>query len=119
MQAKRAGNSSGNLTITSEGNQEIWKKASECLKFSVSWKTVVVGFYDKVNDKTVLINNSISFIGYRIYKYEMFCKIQNKAESYTDIRKHIKFSLLNNYYVLSKTSWTQNIALFRRWSDIF
>ena len=98
--------------------QEIWKKASECLKFSVSWKTIVIGFYDDVNDKTVLINNIISFIAYRIYKYKMFCRIQNKAESYTDIKKHIKFSLLNNYYVLSKTSCTQNIALFKRMSDI-
>ena len=83
--------------------QEIWKKASVRLKFSVSWKTIVIGFYDEVNDKTMLINNIISFIAYRIYTYKMFCRIHNKAESYSDIRKHIQFSLLNYYFVLSKT----------------
>ena len=78
------------LIFSIENIQEILKKASVyCLKFSVSWKTIVNGLYDEVNDKTVLINNIISFIAYRIYKYKMFSRIQNKAKSYFDIRKHI------------------------------
>ena len=105
------------LIFSCKNVQEIWKKASVCLKFSVSWKTIVIGFYDEVNDKTVLMNNIISFIAYRIYKYKMFCRI-HKAESYSDIRKHIQFSLLNYYFVLSKTSCTQSVALFKRMSDI-
>ena len=97
---------------------EIWSKASHSLKFNISWKNIVIGFYDEVNDKTVLINNIISFIAYRIYKYKMFCRIHNNPESYTDLRKHVKFSLQNYYFVLSKTSCKHNIALFKKISDV-
>ena len=97
------------LIISCENVREICKKASVCLTFSVSWKTIVIGFYDEVIDKTV---------AYRTYKYKMFCRIQNKAESYSGIRKHIQFSVLNHYFVLSKTTYTQIVALFKRMSDI-
>ena len=97
---------------------EIWSKASNSLKFNISWKNIVIGFYDEVNDKTVLINNIISFIAYRIYKYKMFCRIHNNPESYTDLRKHVKFSLQNYYFVLSNTSCKHNIALFKKISDV-
>ena len=85
--------------------------------FDVSWKNIILGFYDELNDKTILLNNIISFIAYRIYKYKMFCRLDNNRESIGDIRKHIKHSLLNQYYVLMKTSCSQNISLFEKISN--
>ena len=48
----------------------------------------------------------------------MFCRIHNNPESYTDLRKHVKFSLQNYYLVLSKTFCKHNIALFKKISDV-
>lgn len=105
------------LIFLCENVKEIWKSVSDCLKFDVSWKNIILGFYDELNDKTILLNNIISFIAYRIYKYKMFCRLDNNRESIGDIRKHIKHSLLNQYYVLMKTSCSQNISLFEKISN--
>ena len=57
-------------------------------KFNIKWKHVVIGFYFEFNQNTNLLNNFISFIALKIYKYKMFCRIQNLQET--------EFSLTNN-----------------------
>ena len=61
--------------------QQIWKLASNCLKFDIGWKHVIIVFYDDINNKTILLNNLISFIACRIYKYEMYCRMKGENES--------------------------------------
>lgn len=49
----------------------IWEKTSSFLKFTVTWKIIVLGFYNEVNEKTLVLNNLIAFVAYTIYKYKV------------------------------------------------
>ena len=49
-----------------------------CLR--ITWKQIVLGFYDEHNSKTRKINNFISFVSYVIYKYnDNFNHLQEMA----------------------------------------
>lgn len=61
--------------------------------FDASWKTVVIGFYFEKNEKTLFLNSLISLIACKIYKYKMYCRIENKEEKPQEICNHIKYVL--------------------------
>ena len=75
--------------------QQIWKSFSTCLKFDIDWKHIIIGFYDEINDKTILLNNLISYIACRIYKFKKCCRIKGDNESSQNITSHIKTALSN------------------------
>ena len=59
--------------------KEIWNASNKILKFDVSCKHIVVRFYHEMNEnKTIGFTNLISFLLLRIYKYKMWCRIEEK-----------------------------------------
>ena len=95
----------------------LWSDISVFLKFDITWKTIVIGFYDDVNEKTILLNNLISFIAFRIYKYKMFCRLNDKRVLQTEMRKSLKWCLRNFYFVLLNVDTKRNVSLFKKLSD--
>jgi hypothetical protein len=81
---------------------EIWRIVEKILNFQVSWKTIVIGFFWEMNEKTIFLNNLISLIACKIYKYRIYCRLQNKKEQYHDIRNHIKGTLAFNVDVYKR-----------------
>ena len=59
-------------------------------KFNIKWKRVVKGFYFEFNQNTNLLNNFISFIALKIYKYKMFCRIENLQETEVSLINNVK-----------------------------
>lgn len=64
--------------------------ASFVCKFNIKWKHVVIGFYFEFNQNTNLLNNFISFIALKIYKYKMFCRIENTQETEASLINNVK-----------------------------
>ena len=55
--------------------QNIWKIIGSVLNFEIQWKHIVIGFCLEFNDKVSMLNNLISFIACRIYKFKMYCRL--------------------------------------------
>uniref|UniRef100_A0A8W8HLM3 Uncharacterized protein n=1 Tax=Magallana gigas TaxID=29159 RepID=A0A8W8HLM3_MAGGI len=70
--------------------KHVWHMASQCLNFTVVWKNVIVGFFVDDNETTKLYNIFLSFIAFRIYKYKMFCRVENLEETSQSLRMYIK-----------------------------
>ena len=68
----------------------IWNMVSLVCKFNIKWKHVVIGFYFEFNQNTNLLNNFISFIALKIYKYKMFCRIENTQETEASLINNVK-----------------------------
>ena len=64
--------------------------ASLVCKFNIKWKHVVIGFYFEFNQNINLLNNSISFIALKIYKYKMFCRIENIQETEASLNNNVR-----------------------------
>lgn len=56
----------------------ILEKVSSFLKFDIAWKIIVLGFYNEISDKTLLLNNLIAFITFSMYKYKMKCRLKDE-----------------------------------------
>ena len=82
--------------------ENIWKIISDFLKFEISWKTLVIGFNREFNNKTIKLNNLLSFVCYRIYKYKMKCRVKYEVMSENNLRESLKHSLLTQNTVLKK-----------------
>ena len=61
--------------------KNIWQNIEKILCFRITWKHIVLGFYDENNSKTRKINNFISFVCYNIYKYKMKCRFEENHMS--------------------------------------
>ena len=59
--------------------QYTWKMLSLVLSFKVQWTHVILGFYFEQNSKLCFLNTVISFLAFKIYKYKMYCRLQNKV----------------------------------------
>ena len=68
----------------------IWKLLSLVTGFNITWKHIVIGFYYEDNDKTRMLNNLISFVACRIYKYKMYCRIHKFNEEEYNININLK-----------------------------
>ena len=73
--------------------KNIWTIVGFILNFEVQWKHVLVGFYYEKSDKVSMLNNLISYVACRMYKYKMFCRLETLEESEYAIRYHLKSSL--------------------------
>jgi hypothetical protein len=103
------------LLFECQNVERIWKMVSEILKFEISWKAIVVGFYNETNRKTILLNNVISFIALRIYKYKMWCRLEATTESSAKISCHVKNSLNTFYFALKKSKYKQwKVDVFKK-----
>ena len=98
--------------------QQIWKLVSNCLKFDIGWKHVIIGFYDEINNKTILLNNLISFIACRIYKYKMYCRIKGENESSQNIRSHVKTTLFNYHKTMLKVETNLEVSRILKVYDV-
>ena len=87
--------------------KEIWNVSNKILKFDVSWKHIVVGFYHEMNEKknTIIFTNLISFLALRIYKYKMWCRIDEKNESSEEILCNVKYFLNTFYSALQRSKY--------------
>ena len=52
--------------------QYVWKTLSVVLSFNIKWKHVILGFYFEQNSKICFPNTVISFLAFKIFKYEMY-----------------------------------------------
>ncbi|XP_056007600.1 uncharacterized protein LOC130050839 [Ostrea edulis] len=84
------------LILKCKNVSHIWDIVKQILKFDISWKTIVIGFYYENNEKTLFLNSIISLIACKIYKYKMYCRLDNKDEKPQEICNHIKSKL--NFY---------------------
>ena len=72
----------------------------------ITWKHIVLGFYDENNPKTRKIYNFISFVCYDIYKYKMKRRFEEKHISKENLIKKLKHSILTqkDYKICKSTS---------------
>lgn len=63
----------------------IWKKVSDIFNIYVKWKVIVIGFPEYCNKNTLIFNNGLSFVAYKIYKYKMKCRVLNDIVTYRAI----------------------------------
>ena len=80
--------------------QNIWKILGVIINFDIQWKHVVIGFCLESNEKVSILNNIMSFIACRIYKFKMFCRLESIDETEYAIRYNLRKQLLFNYNVL-------------------
>ena len=73
--------------------KNIWTILGFILNFEVQWKHVLVGFYYEKSEKVSMLNNLISYVACRMYKYKMFCRLETLEESEYAIRYNLKSSL--------------------------
>ena len=92
--------------------QHIWKIASMCIKFTISWKHVVIGFYLENNELSKMYNYFISFIAYRIYKCKMYCRVVQIIETNEFIIRSIKEYFREHCQVLKLLRRTKEQTLF-------
>lgn len=94
--------------------KKIWNIVSIILHFVVSWKHVIVGLYKEISNTITIYNNVISYVALRIYKYKMWCRINNDIEKPEDIISHVKTSTKMFYLALKKSKFSNfNIDMFR------
>ena len=55
------------------------------MNFEIKWKNAILGFYLEDNRKISLFNTIIWFVAYRIYKYKMWCRLENITETIINI----------------------------------
>lgn len=97
--------------------KHFWERISMYLKFDVTWKIVVLGFYNEISEKTSFLNNFLSFISFTIYKYKMKCRIQKERMCEQDLRHKLKNTLfLQNVIITSigrnKNDFYKNVGNF-------
>ena len=64
----------------------LWRKISLILNIDVTWKLIVIGFIFTSNKYTLILDNTLSFIACKIYKYKMKRRILNEHVSSEDMR---------------------------------
>ena len=78
----------------------IWQIIGLYFNFEITWKIIVLGFYNEINTKTIRLNNIISFICYKIYKYKMKCRLLQENMSETGLLEMLKFELKKQNSIL-------------------
>ena len=82
--------------------QFVWKMLSLVLSFNVQLKHVILGYDFEQNSKVCFLNTVISILAFKIYKYKMYCRLQNKVEQESMLVSYIKNNLINNCAILLK-----------------
>ena len=96
--------------------RKIWKIIGIVLNFEIQWKHKywLLSFNDKVNS----LNNLISFIACRIYKFKMYCRLELLKETEYTIRCHLKKHVLFNYNVLKLRKLDLHANYYSKIADI-
>ena len=84
----------------------------------IQWKHIVIGFCLEFNDKVSMLNDLISFIACRIYKFKMYCRLELLDETEYTIRCHLKKHMLFNYNVLKLRKLDQHAKYYSKIADI-
>lgn len=66
------------------------------LHFDIMWKHVIIGFYNENNLKVQFLNNIISHVAYRIYKFKMLCRFEEKNETSQYLNEYVKNYLIRD-----------------------
>ena len=90
------------LIYCCENVKHIWKTTSKIVKFDINWKHICIGFYAEHNSKIVTLNNLISTVATIIYKYKMYCRIKEIAESTEKTLIHVKSSFKMYSYIYKR-----------------
>ena len=107
------------LILNCENVKNIWTIVSAVLNIDIKWKHIVLGFYSEQNIKICLLNNIISFISYRIYKYKMYCRLEDLSESSFAIQKHIKHECYKTYLTYKVCYKNVNFLLLEKLFLVF
>ena len=59
------------------------------LKFDITWKHIVLGFYHIDSEYIDSLNFIISYIACRIYKYKMVCRVEMLEETEFNLYHHL------------------------------
>ena len=90
--------------------KSIWFEVSAILNFDVKWRHIIFGFYLEENSKVVFYNTLLSFIAYRIYKYKMYCRIDNINETEYNVKCSVRNSLATLFTIpLFNNRYTKTI----------
>ena len=79
----------------------IWSKISLLINKEVTWKIIVIGFPAYCSKNTFILNNILSFIAYKIYKYKMKCRILNENVTNVSLLCFLK-NALAQFYLITK-----------------
>lgn len=63
----------------------IWSKISQLIKIDIKWKMIVIGFIIFNNKYTFILDNTLSFLACKIYKYKMKCRIVKDQVTYEGV----------------------------------
>ena len=86
----------------------IWKKIGYFLKCDITWKTIVLGYFHEINEKTTLLNNLISFVSLYIYKYKMKCRLQTEEMLEQDLLYKLKNEFLIQNMIVANIGKNKN-----------
>lgn len=75
---------------------EIWWELSTILQFDIMWKHIILCFYKENNCKVLTLNNIISYVSYRIYRFKMLCTFKKKNENCQSLREYVRKYLITN-----------------------
>ena len=68
------------LIFDCENVREIWYKIGVILDFSIQWRHILLGFFSESSNRISFVNELISFIAFKIYKYKMTCRYNKKEK---------------------------------------
>ena len=88
------------------------------INFDIKWKDILIGFHHENNRKIQLLNNIISFVALKIYKYKMYCRLENIDEHEHTIQNHIKQKAFFWYKVLKYCKCNLNINVIEKICNI-
>jgi hypothetical protein len=94
--------------------QFIWKSVSNYMGFNIQWKHIVVGFFSVRSETTVVFNLLLSFVALKIYKYKMFCRLENKEETSQALLYNLKSCISQYSETLSATQNTKHSSFFKK-----
>ena len=78
--------------------ENIWKRVSDILKFNIAWKHIVIGFIHN-GKQSVILNNVISFIACKMFKFKMKCKMLEENATSEGLTSFLKSSLVSFFLV--------------------
>ena len=81
------------LIFECENVKNMWLILSAILRIDIRWKHILLGFYNESYNKVIFLNNLILYTALKIYKYKMYCRLEQLDETEYNIRLHLKKSL--------------------------
>lgn len=97
--------------------QHTWKIVSNIFGFDVKWKHIVIGFYSVRNETTAMYNLLLSFVALKIYKYKMFCRLENIVETSEGIVCNLKLCIQKYLEILHCIGNTRYYSFFKTLLD--